>query len=133
MPVLQISTPSAGLDDTALERLHRRLRIQLEDAAVGEVRAVRADEAEDGARSAGPVLIGVLSVLISSGLKEVAVRLGPAISAFVRKNATPVKIKLGDDELTIDRPTAEQSEQLIALFLQAHADRVGAAGEADAE
>lgn len=119
MPKIQISLAEPRLDEEMLERLHRRLRYSIEDAEIGDVQAVRAETAGEGTRSAtGQVLIGVLTVLISSGVKEIAVRLAAAVGAFVRKSGSSVTVKVDGIELTIDKATADQSEELIKRFFK---------------
>lgn len=102
-------------DDLAVQRLHRRLRAQLEE--LGDVQAVNESDDRHGARGVRSALSGVFTLLVPESAKVACTMLGKALSEFIRRSDRRIHVRLGDNEITIDRPDSAQVQTLLEHFV----------------
>ncbi|WP_433161453.1 hypothetical protein [Kribbella sp. CA-247076] len=107
-------------DDLVLDRLSKELAVRLRD--VGEVSYAAAPVAP-GDKGAGELMVATLNVLtgVDPAQIEAMIRI---LGSFTRRNAgRRVHVRVGDRELSIDRPTDAQVDSIVEWFVSSDADR----------
>jgi hypothetical protein len=107
----QISFQTAATDDDfVLERLSAELAEDLRD--VGEV-SYSTLEAQPGDKGIGEVAVATLSVLTAVDPAQLEAMI-QILSSFTKRNAgRRVQMRVGEVELTIDRPTDAQVDTIL--------------------
>lgn len=111
--------PSAGMEDT--EKVVRRLRSELAELDVDDVRIVTSAKVPEGAKSADPVTIGaiVLAMSASGGLFTAVVE---AVRDVLARHPDRHKVvmTIGGDSIELTGATDEQRDALVRALVQRH-------------
>jgi hypothetical protein len=111
--------PEAGAEDA--EKVIRRLRSELADLNVDEVRTVPTGEVPQGAKSADAVTIGaiVLAMSASGGLFTSVIE---TVRDVLARHADRHKVVLtiGGDSIELTGATDEQRDELVRALVQRH-------------
>jgi hypothetical protein len=103
-------------DDLAIERLTNELEIELTE--VGEVHRPGLDPAP-GDKGAGELALATLHFLGGVDLLQVEAMVR-VLTGFVKRNdGRKVRVKIGDNEIAIDRASEENIERLVDAFVSA--------------
>jgi len=125
--VMQIDAgEDADLEE--LEELTQRLRRLLLESDVESVNRVSAGDAPSGARAGPLLLVGSLLVTLakSPDLLKMVTRVAQSIVGA--NPARSVELQIDGDRLVLNNVSTEQQQELIALFVQCHAQANAASG-----
>ncbi|MEO3778173.1 hypothetical protein ABGB16_15265 [Micromonospora sp. B11E3] len=115
-------TTIADDDEFVLDQLTEELADDLRD--IGEVRRLERPVTDPDAKGAGELVLGTVTVLAGADPGYVQA-LVDVVLAFLQRNAgRRVHLRVGDIELTIDRATRAQTDELIRT-VQAAIDKAG--------
>ncbi|HEY3505173.1 MAG TPA: hypothetical protein VGN37_20605 [Actinocatenispora sp.] len=109
--------PDHALDRTELERLHRRLRTQLDRSGLEQVRVVRTAVLADGGRGAKELVLGVFDAVLPDAVKGAVPLLARSLGDFVRRSHRGVYVEIHGDRILIDRADPADVERLIDHFI----------------
>lgn len=118
---VRVALDGASLDDDEVERLVRQLRSELLELDVSSVDPVPSGPAPDGAKGAGPVVIGSIIVgLTASG--GVFTALVATLQDWLGRRARRHRITLtiDGDSIELEQATSSEREALIAAYIDRH-------------
>ncbi|MER5703801.1 hypothetical protein ABT023_17925 [Micromonospora sp. NPDC002296] len=104
-------TPLADDDEFVLGELTEELADDLRD--VGEVERVERPATDPAAKGVGELALGVVTVLAGVDPGYVQALVDVVLAFLQRHTGRRVHLRVGDIELTIDRPTHGQTDELI--------------------
>ncbi|MFC6018406.1 hypothetical protein ACFP2T_19615 [Plantactinospora solaniradicis] len=110
-------TPLPEDDDFVLDQLTEELADDLR--GIGEVHRVESSVRDRDSKGVAELVLGTVTVLLGtdSGYAQALVEL---VVCFInRNNGRRVQLKVGDIELSIDRPTKAQNDELIRMVRDA--------------
>ncbi|MEU7959587.1 effector-associated constant component EACC1 [Micromonospora humida] len=105
-------TPLADDDEFVLGELTEELADDLRE--VGEVERVERPVADPEAKGVAELALGVVTVLAGTDPGYVQALVDVVLAFLQRHTGRRVHLRVGDIELTIDRPTHGQTDELIA-------------------
>jgi hypothetical protein len=108
-----------------LATLTRQLRAELLELDVTSIEEPTVGPPPDGAKGGGAALVGQL--LISLGPTSVGALIRTIGRWLSQSGARKVTVRIGQDELIVERASSAQQEQLIAAFLARHPGPTAAA------
>ena len=110
MRLFLVYSTTAEDDDFVLERLTAELADELRQA--GEVGYLD-EAAQPGHKGVAEVALATLSALVAADPDHLRL-LVDGVAAFTNRNAgRRVHLRIGDTELTVDRPTGDEVETII--------------------
>ncbi|NBE81618.1 hypothetical protein [Micromonospora rubida] len=104
-------TPLADDDEFVLGELTDELADDLRD--VGEVDRIERPTTDPAAKGVGELALGVVTVLAGVDPGYVQALVDVVLAFLQRHTGRRVHLRVGDIELTIDRPTHAQTDELI--------------------
>ncbi|WP_433347741.1 hypothetical protein [Micromonospora sp. CA-111912] len=113
-------TPLADDDEFVLNELTEELADDLGEA--GEVERVERPTTDPAAKGVGELALGVVTVLAGVDPGYVQALVDVVLAFLQRHTGRRVHLRVGDVELTIDRPTHGQTDELIRT-MQAELER----------
>jgi hypothetical protein len=108
-----------GTDPEELAQLAGLLMDELRGLDVDDVRPAPGGAAPSGAKGLEGVLVGRLIVKLGPVAVGVLVRVVRRWAD--RSDVARVALRIGDDEIVVDRATTQQRDRLIELFVTRHA------------
>jgi len=104
-------------DDLAIDRLTTDLAVALTQAG-SEAKRPRL-EPSPGDKGAGELVLATLNVLTSADPAQIEAMVRVLVGFVRRNDGRRVHVRIDDNELTIDRPTEQQADELIAIYRSA--------------
>ncbi|WP_433390346.1 hypothetical protein [Micromonospora sp. KLBMP9576] len=104
-------TPLDDDDEFVLGQLTDDLADDLRE--VGEVERVARPATDPVAKGVGELVLGAVTVLAGTDPGHVQALVDVVLAFLQRHNGRRVHLRVGDIELTIDRPTRSQTDELI--------------------
>jgi hypothetical protein len=104
-------TPLADDDEFVLDQLTEELADELRE--IGEVERVPQPGSDPGSKGVAELALGVVTVLagVDPGYVQALVKV---VVAFLQRNTgRRARLRVGDTELTIDRPSGGETAELI--------------------
>ncbi|MEV5764977.1 hypothetical protein AB0L34_10445 [Micromonospora sp. NPDC052213] len=105
-------TPLADDDEFVLGELTAELADDLRE--IGEVERVDRPAVEPDAKGVAELVLGVVTVLAGTDPGYVQALVDVVLAFLQRHTGRRVHLRVGDIELTIDRPTHGQTDELIS-------------------
>jgi hypothetical protein len=118
---LQVSED--GADPERIDQLARRLRDELLQLDVDDVRPLEAGPAPDGSRAFDVLAVGGMLVTVGRSAGSLLTVVS-AIGRWLGRGAGPprtVRLELNGDVLELSSASAADQERLVALFVSRHA------------
>jgi hypothetical protein len=112
----------AGTDasDEELDRLTRRLRDELLQLDVEEVRRGPAGEAPEGSRTVDPAALGHLLVTLAAAPATLRAVAGAVKAWLARSAARSVRLELDGDVIELTGLSSADQQRLIELWIERH-------------
>jgi hypothetical protein len=119
--VLLVVQPDPEVDAEAADRLVRRLRSELSNIDVDDIRPVAGEDVPDTAKAADPVTIGAIVVAMSAS-GGLFTSLVETVRDVLARHADRHKVlmTIGGDSVELTNATDEQREQLVRAFVRRH-------------
>lgn len=110
-------TPLPEDDDFVLDHLTEELADDLR--GIGDVHRVETSVTDRDSKGVAELVLGTVTVLVGTdpGYMQALVEL--VVGFLNRNNGRRVQLKVGDIELSIDRPTKAQNDELIRMVRDA--------------
>jgi hypothetical protein len=112
---------AAGDDDEEVARLVQRLRSELLELEVDDVRVSRLGDAPDGAKGGGVLDFATLVVHLAAIPGLLGSVVGCARAWLSRQSARSLKLTLDGDSLEITGQRSDEQDRLIELWVARHA------------
>ncbi len=109
-----------GDDDRELEKLATNLRRELLETDVKSVALARSGSAPKGAKVVDPIALGSLLVTLSASGGLLATTVGTIREWLSRRHGGSVKLKMGDEEISLTGLSSEQQNRLIEEWIKRH-------------
>ncbi|BCL15865.1 hypothetical protein [Micromonospora sagamiensis] len=106
-------TPVADDDEFVLDQLTDELADDLRE--IGEVERVEQPVTDPDAKGVGELALGVVTVLAGIEPGYVQALVDVVLAFLQRHTGRRAHLRVGDIELTIDRPTRSQTDEMIRI------------------
>lgn len=117
VPVQVSFTPLPEDDDFVLDQLTEELADGLRD--IGDVERVEVSHRDADSKGVAELVLGVVTVLVNTDPGYVQALVDVIVGFLDRNAGRRAHLKVGDLELTIDRPTRRQNDELIRVVREA--------------
>lgn len=109
--------PLPGDDDFVLDQLTEELAEELR--GIGDVHRVEAPGRDPDSKGVAELVLGTVTVLAGTDPGHVQALVDLVVGFLNRNAGRRVQLKVGDIELSIDRPTKAQNDELIRVVRDA--------------
>jgi hypothetical protein len=110
--------PGADASDEEVDRLTGRLREELLELDVDDVRRAAAGEAPEGARGIDPEVLGHLLVTLAPATLRAVV--GTVRAWLARSAARSVRLELDGDVIEVTGVSSADQQRLVDLWIERH-------------
>ncbi|HEY0486446.1 MAG TPA: hypothetical protein VGD72_09380 [Mycobacteriales bacterium] len=104
-------TPLADDDEFVLDQLTEELAGELRE--IGEVERVPQPGSDPGSKGVAELALGVVTVLAGADPGYVQALVEVVVAFLQRNTGRRARLRVGDTELTIDRPSSGEAAELI--------------------